>query len=66
MKINLQKLHAQRKKWKGHERNALCWAFHIVNDINIIDGSKPQIMRCIIRHANFVPFNAKTKKGEEL
>jgi 3-isopropylmalate dehydratase small subunit len=27
MKINLQKLHVQKYKWKGHDRNALCWSF---------------------------------------
>jgi hypothetical protein len=31
-----------------------CWSFYIINDNNIIDGSKPQIMsRCMISHINF-------------
>jgi hypothetical protein len=62
MKKNLLKLHGQREKWKGHDRNALCWAFYIVNDNNIVDGSKPQIMKCIVCHVNFVPFNPRTKE----
>jgi hypothetical protein len=37
-------------------------AFYIVNDNNIVDGSKLQIMRCIVCHANFVPFNQRTKE----
>ncbi len=41
IKANLQKLHLQIKKQKGHDRNALCWSFFIVNDNNIVDGSKP-------------------------
>ncbi len=47
-KENLQKLHLQREKRKGHDRNALYWSFFIVNDNNIVDGSKPQIMKCLM------------------
>jgi hypothetical protein len=25
MKKNLQKLHVQRKFWRGHKKNSLCW-----------------------------------------
>jgi hypothetical protein len=32
MKKNLQRLHVQRKIWRGHNRNSLCWAFYCVND----------------------------------
>ncbi len=45
IKTNLQKLHLQTEKWKGHDRNVLCWSFFIVNDKNIVDGNKPQVMR---------------------
>jgi len=31
MEIKLQQLHVQRKMWKGHNRNALCWSFYCVN-----------------------------------
>ncbi len=30
MKINLQKLHVQKEKWKRHDRNALCWSFKMI------------------------------------
>jgi hypothetical protein len=30
MKVNLEKLQVQKEKWKGHDRNALCWSFYIV------------------------------------
>jgi hypothetical protein len=40
IKANLQNFYLQREKWKGHDRNALCWSFFIVNDNNIVDGSK--------------------------
>jgi hypothetical protein len=32
MKENLQELHVQRKNWRGHNINFLCWAFYYVND----------------------------------
>jgi FtsZ-binding cell division protein ZapB len=41
IEANLHKLHLQREKWRGHDRNAMCWSFFIVNDNNIVDGSKP-------------------------
>ncbi len=52
----------QKEKWRGHARNALSWSFYIVNDNNIVDGSKPQIMRCMICHVKFVPFNPRRKE----
>jgi hypothetical protein len=56
----------QREKWRGHDQNALCESFFIVNDNNIIDGSKPQIMRCMICVVNFVLYNPRTKESREL
>jgi formate-dependent nitrite reductase cytochrome c552 subunit len=52
----------QREKWRGHDRNALCWSFFIVNNNNIVDGSKPQIMRCMNCHVNFVSYSLRTKE----
>jgi hypothetical protein len=52
----------QREKWRGHDRNALCWSFFIVNDNNIVDGNKSQIMRCVIYQVNFVSYNPRTKE----
>jgi hypothetical protein len=37
MKENFKKLHVQINKWKGHNRNATCWAFYCVNDNKKID-----------------------------
>jgi hypothetical protein len=51
-----------REKWRGHDRNALCWPFFIVNVNNIIGGSKPQIMKCMIYHVSFVLCNPRTKE----
>ncbi len=48
MKQNLKNLHLQRNKWKGHNRNATCWAFYYVNDNKKIDIKFPQTMKCII------------------
>jgi hypothetical protein len=31
MKINLKKLHAQRKSWQPHGRLYLCWNLYCVN-----------------------------------
>ncbi len=31
-KLQSEKLMNQRKKWKGHNKNALCWSFYCVND----------------------------------
>jgi hypothetical protein len=56
----------QREKWRGHNRNALCWSFYIVNDNNIIDGSKLQIMRCMICCVNFVLYNPRTKERRRI
>jgi hypothetical protein len=30
MKINLKKLDVQRKYWKPHGRNSLCWGFFVL------------------------------------
>jgi hypothetical protein len=27
MQTKLQKLHVQKKIWKGHNQNAICWVF---------------------------------------
>jgi hypothetical protein len=32
MEKNFQTLHNQRKKWRGHNKNAICWVFYCVND----------------------------------
>jgi hypothetical protein len=44
MKINLKKLHAQRKSWQPHGRLSLCWNFYCVNDNEEFDLENTQIM----------------------
>jgi hypothetical protein len=41
MERNFQTLHTKRKKWKRHNRNAICWAFYYVNDDKEIDPRNP-------------------------
>jgi hypothetical protein len=38
----------------------------ILNGNNIVDGNKPQIMRCMICHVNFVPSNPRTKERRRI
>ncbi len=47
MEKKLKKLHVQRKMWRDHNRNALCWSFQYVDDGKDVEGKSPQIMRCI-------------------
>jgi hypothetical protein len=44
--LNLQKLYVQRLFYKPKGRNAICWAFYVVNDNKPMDRKVPQIMRC--------------------
>jgi hypothetical protein len=46
MEANLQALHIQRKKWKCHIRNVICWVFYCANDDKEGDIGNPQVMRC--------------------
>jgi hypothetical protein len=47
MKKSLQKLHVQRKHWRGHIINFLCWAFYCVNHGKEIEVASHQVMKCI-------------------
>jgi hypothetical protein len=57
--LNLQKLHAQRLFWKLKGRNAICWAFYVLNDNKLMDGKVPQIMRCHLCYKTLVLYNPK-------
>ncbi len=35
-------LHAQRLFWKPYGKNALCWAFYVINDNTQVGGKVPQ------------------------
>jgi hypothetical protein len=62
-KIKLQKLHVQRKIWRGHNRNSLCWAFYCVNDGKKVETISHQVMICILCYDNVVNSpNPRTKE----
>ncbi len=54
MKKNLQKLHVQRKFWRGHNRNSLRWAFYCVNDGKEVEVASHQVMKCILCYDNAI------------
>ncbi len=56
----------KEKNWKGHDRNAICWAFYCVNDDKKIDPRNLQVMRCLLCYNNLVHArnpNIKKRKG---
>jgi hypothetical protein len=46
MEINIQTLHIQKKKWRGHNMNVICWASYCVNHDKEVDLANIQVMRC--------------------
>jgi len=67
MEKNLRTLHIQRKIWKGHTRNAICWAFYYANDDKESDPRNPQVMRCQFCYNSLVhAFNLNKKKKKRL
>jgi hypothetical protein len=67
MKNILQKLYVQRKIWRGHNMNSLCWAIYCVNDGKKVEIGSHQIMRCIMCYDNVVNIpNWKTKERRGL
>ncbi len=66
MEKNLQTLHIQRKIWKGHIRNAICWDFYCANDDKEGDPRNPQVMRCQFCYNSLVhAFNLNTQKKKK-
>jgi hypothetical protein len=63
MKIKFQKLHVQRKFWKVHNINALCWAFYCVNDGKKVEIANHQVMRCIMCYVD--PVNVHNQRIKE-
>jgi hypothetical protein len=62
MKINLPKLHAQRKSWQPHGRLSLCWSFYYVDDNTQIDFDNTQIMHCILCYQKpIIGINSRTQ-----
>jgi hypothetical protein len=64
MKINLKKLHVQRKFWKPHRRTFLCWGFYYVNNNVAIDFENAQIICCILCHKKSIIITNPKKKKE--
>ncbi len=52
----LEQLQIQRKKWRPHNRNVLCWSFYYVNDNLKINLDVLQMMRCLLCNFQFVFF----------
>jgi len=59
--LNLHKLHAKRLFWKSERRNAICWAFYVVNDNKLVDGKILQVMRCHLCYKTLVLYSTRTK-----
>jgi hypothetical protein len=54
-------LHAQRLFWKLEGRDAICWAFHVINDNKLVDGKIPQVMKYHLCSKTLMLYNFKTK-----
>jgi hypothetical protein len=53
--------------WKGHNMNAICWAFYCKNDGENVDGGSFQVMICLFCYTNFVHVsNPSTKENKVL
>jgi hypothetical protein len=63
----LEKLMKQRKKCRGHNKNALYWSFICVNDNKEIDNKCHQLMRCFLCYPKPIEeCNKKTKSRKGL
>ncbi len=66
MKKKLQKFHAQRKMWRGHNKNSLCYTFYCVNDEKEVEVASYQVVRCILCYDNAINIlNPRTKKEND-
>jgi hypothetical protein len=56
----LQQLQTQRKKWRPHNRNALCWFLYFVNDYSKVNLDVLQLIHCLLCHSQpFVSVNSR-------
>ncbi len=55
------KLQVQRLFWKPKGRNAICWAFNVINDNKPTNGKIPQVMRCHLCYKTLMLHNPKIK-----
>ncbi len=55
------------KKWRFHNRNALCWSFYYVNDNSKVNLHAPQMMHCLLCHSQlFVSMNSRKQLRKDL
>jgi len=54
-------LHAQRLFWKPYGKNALCWAFYVINDNTQVGGKVPQSDALHVMSQIIVSIIARTK-----
>jgi len=62
MEKEFQTSHTQRKKWRGHNKNAICWAFYYVNGYKEVDPTNFQVRRCVFCYNLVYAFNPNIKK----
>ncbi len=55
-------MHVERKIWRLHNQNLLCWSFDYISD-NAKDGNQvPQLMKCHVCYFNLIIVaNSRTK-----
>jgi hypothetical protein len=53
-KKNFKQLHVERKIWRPHNQNLLCWSFYYICDNEKVDNQAPQLMRCHICYPNLI------------
>jgi hypothetical protein len=67
MNKNSQKLHVQRKYWRRHNINSLCWPFYCVNDGKKVEAASHQVMKCILCYDSAINIpNTRTKKKKRI
>jgi hypothetical protein len=66
MEFFFQTLHVQRKIWRGHNKNAICWVLYCVNDDKEINPRNPRIVKCLFCYGSLMHAlnpNTKERKG---
>ncbi len=46
--------HVERKIWRLHNQNLLCWSFYYISDNAKVDNQVPQLMRCHVCYLNLI------------
>ncbi len=58
----MQQLQTQRKKWRPHNKNALCWSFYCVNDNLKANFDIHQMMCCLLCHSQPIVYMNSRKQ----